>query len=176
MADYNEHLVQVRSNLKFLGLINANCASHTDWQVTTCFYISVHLVNGFLANEANMHFNSHERVKDAISPDSTTPSTRLDQKTYLSYVKLRNLSRRSRYLCNSDNPNNDIDKAHFILEKHFSKAFEYLDTLMVFFFKKYGDEYKFTEIKFAFVNPTPNCVYFKFTNSIIREKAKADNT
>lgn len=165
MAAYKEHLVQVRSNLQFLGLINSNCGNHIDWQVTTCFYIGVHLVNGFLAKESNIHFNSHERVKDAVSPNSVNAATRLDENTYLAYVKLRNLSRRSRYLCNSDNPTADIDKAHFILEKHFVKAFTCLDSLMVFFYKRYGDTYNVTSIKYPFTEKTPNCVYFTFTKS-----------
>lgn len=162
MATYKEHLSQAKSNLNFLALINANCNNHIDWQVTTCFYIGVHLVNGFLAQESNLHFNSHERVKDAISPHSINPMTQLDDQTYLAYVKLRNLSRRSRYLCNSDNPENDVERAHFILEKHFIKAFVHLDTLMKYFYSKYGDPYDVSTIAFAYVNTTPNCTYFKF--------------
>jgi hypothetical protein len=162
MAAYRDHLNQVRSNLQFLTIINDNCLNHTDWQVTTCFYVGVHLVNGFLAQESNLHFNSHERVKEAIAPESINVATRLDEPTYLAYSKLRNLSRRSRYLCNSDNPASDIERAHFILEKHYLRAFENLDTLMKFFNKKYGESYAVTQISFPFSGPTPTCVYFKF--------------
>lgn len=150
MAIYKEHLAQAKSNLQFLGLINTNCSSHIDWQVTTCFYTAVHLINGFLAQESNLHFNSHDRVKDAVSPDSINAGTKLDEQTYLAYVKLRNLSRRSRYLCNADNPQEDVEKAHFILEKHFVKAFVHLDKLMNYFYAKYGDAYTVTSISFPF--------------------------
>jgi len=175
MATYSEHLIQAKSNLQFLQLINTNCTNHTDWQVTVCFYIGVHLINGFLAKESNIHFNSHERVKDAISPNSVNHKTKLDENTYLAYTKLRNLSRRSRYLCNSDNPQQDVEIAHVILEKHFFKAFQHLDSLLVFFYKKYGDAYNVTSIESIFRGKVPNCVYFKFSNPAKAEPAAADS-
>jgi hypothetical protein len=170
MAEYKDHLNQVNSNLKFLGSVNAQCNQFIDWQVTTCFYVGVHLVNAFLAKEANAHFNSHERVKDAISPDSTLQATKLDNNTYLAYVKLRNLSRRSRYLCNGDNPELSIDRAHFTREKHFLKAFRYLDTLLRYFYSKYNDPYPVTSISYSFELETPNCVYFTFTKNKTEDK------
>lgn len=164
MASYNEHLNQVKNNIKFLSAINGHANNHIDWQVTTCFYIGVHLVNGFLARESNLHFNSHERVKVAIDPGSINNSTRLDQPTFLAYAKLRNLSRRSRYLCNSENPAEDIEVAHLIQEKHFIKAFKNLDQLMRFFNIKYMDNYAVTRIAYPFTLETPNLRYFTFEN------------
>lgn len=163
MAEYKDHLYQIKSNLKFLGSINTHCNPFLDWQVTACFYVGVHLINSFIAREANLHFNSHERVKEAISPDSILPATKLDEPTYLAYVKLRNLSRRSRYLCNSDDPSKDVETAHFIAEKHFTKAFIYLDKLLKFFYTKYNDPYPVTKITFAFKSTPPNCSYFTFS-------------
>lgn len=162
MADYNDHLFQVRRNLKFLGSINASCGTYIDWQVTASFYVGVHLINSFLAREANLHFGSHEKVKDAISPDSKL-STRLPDAPYLAYGKLRNLSRRSRYLCAEDNEDPGI--AHYTLERHLIKAIKNLDALMKHFFDKYSDEYPVVQIIFPFTEKIPNCIFFKFTNS-----------
>lgn len=163
MADFSSHLAQVNSNLDFLTKINTHCNNHIDWQVTTCFYVGVHLINAFLANEANLHFSSHERVKDAISPNSSIPATRLDDSTYLAYVKLRNLSRRSRYLCNDERPDKDAEQVFKTYEKHYLKAFSQLDKLMIFFFKKYGAPLPTTTITYNFTMPFPPCIYFQFT-------------
>lgn len=162
MAEYNDHLYQAKRNLKFLGEVNSHCGEFIDWQVTTSFYVGVHLINSFLAKEANLHFGSHEKVKDAISPNSSLP-TQLPDTPYLAYGKLRNLSRRSRYLCAEENQEPHI--GHFTLEKHFIKAIKNLDVLLVYFFSKYEDEYPVTQITFPFTEKIPNCVYFKFINS-----------
>ena len=135
MASYSEHVSQANSNLFFLGKINNEGSDHIDWQVTTCFYVGVHVINGFLAREQNMHFNSHENVVTAIAPESVIPATRLPEQEYLAYVKLRNLSRRSRYLCQENG--RDTHLAHLIEEKHFIKAFRHLDVLLNYFLNKY---------------------------------------
>lgn len=105
------------------------------------------------------------RVKDAINPESINASTRLDNSTFLAYAKLRNLSRRSRYLCSSENPAEDVEVGHLILEKHFIKAFKNLDQIMRFFYSKYGDTYSVTKIAYPFSSATPNCMYFTFETS-----------
>lgn len=163
MADFSSHLAQVNSNLDFLTKININCNNHIDWQVTTCFYVGVHLINAFLAMEANLHFSSHERVKDAISPDSSLAKTRLDDTTYLAYVKLRNLSRRSRYLCSDENPNGNAEQTFKTYEKHYLKAFSQLDKIMLFFEQKYGSTLPKISIRYKFTMPSPRCTYFEFT-------------
>lgn len=163
MADFSSHLAQVNSNLDFLTKINTHTNNHIDWQVTTCFYVGVHLINAFLANESNLHFSSHERVKDAISPNSSIPSTRLDDATYLAYVKLRNLSRRSRYLCNDERPDENAEQVFKTYEKHYLKAFSQLDKLMIFFYKKYGTTLPKSTIRYNFTLPLPPCIYFQFT-------------
>jgi hypothetical protein len=161
MAQYSDHLAQAVHNLKFLGAINQHCNAAIDWQVTTNFYVGVHLVNSFLAREADLHFNSHNRVKESIAPNSHLATTRLDEPTYLAYVKLRNLSRRSRYLC-GDDPNQESERAHFIAEKHFTKSFIHVDKLLSYFNSKYNDAYPVTSISYQFKAPTPNCKFFKF--------------
>jgi len=163
MASFDEHVSQAKCNLDFLENINSNGNKFIDWQVTTNFYVAVHVINAFIAKEGNLHFASHELVKDTISPYSKMPNTRLDDKTYLAYVNLRNLSRRSRYLLNQDIPSKDQDKAHYILEKHFMKSFECADTLISFFSNKYGASFKTIEIKYNYTKNPPNLINFKFS-------------
>jgi hypothetical protein len=160
MASYSEHVSQANSNLFFLGKINNEGSDHIDWQVTTCFYVGVHIINGFLAREQNMHFNSHENVATAIAPESVIQATRLPEQEYLAYVKLRNLSRRSRYLCQENG--RDAHLAHLIEEKHFIKAFRHLDVLLNYFRNKYMENYPLTRITHPFTHATPHCLHFTF--------------
>ena len=173
MASYRDHLAQASKNLRFLVGVNKNCNEHLDWQVTTSFYVGVHLMNAFLAQEANFHFSSHERVQNAIGPQSVIARTRLDEATYLAYIKLRNLSRRARYLCNENNPSENLGVASFILEKHFLKSFTHLDSLMTFFYKKYGHSFGAMSIIHAYTMDTPNCIYFKFSKSTPQKEVEA---
>lgn len=163
MASFDEHIAQAKCNLDFLEKINAIGDNFIDWQVTTNFYVVVHLVNAFIAKEGNLHYASHDLVKDVISPYSRYPKTKLNDTEFLSYVHLRNLSRRSRYLLYQEDPKTDIDKAHYILEKHFMKSFEYLDKLMIFFGNKYSLTFKTITIKFDYTKAPPNLVHFKFS-------------
>lgn len=162
MASFDEHIAQSKCNLDFLEKINRIGDNFIDWQVTTNFYISVHIINAFLAREGNLHFASHELVKDAISPYSRLSQTKLNDSEYTAYVHLKNLSRRSRYLLYQDDPNTNKDKAHYILEKHFIKSFEYLDKLIVFFSKKYSLIFRTITIEYDYKTSPPNLVNFKF--------------
>jgi hypothetical protein len=162
LASYQDHVTQAGKNLDFLVGINTNCRPFIDWQVTTCFYVGVHLINAFLAKEADLHFGSHQKVQDAISPDSSIAKTRLDNDTYLAYKKLRNLSRRARYLCNHENTSAKPEIASYIFEKHFLHAFTNLDKLIKFFYAKYGHAFNASTITYKFTMATPNCIYFKF--------------
>ncbi len=73
--------------------------------------------------------------------------------TYLAYVKLENLSRRSRYLCN-DAASTGTDNSHafFTYDKHLKKALIQLQIIMSFFSKKHGDNFEVIEV---------NCVEIK---------------
>lgn len=163
MASFNEHIAQAKCNLDFLEKINGIGDNFIDWQVTTNFYIVVHLVNAFLAKEGDLHYASHDLVKDAISPYSRYPGTRLNDPEFLAYVHLRNLSRRSRYLIYQEDPKTNIDKAHYILEKHFMKSFQYLDKLMIYFGDKYSLTFRTIEVKHDYKSAPPNLVNFKFS-------------
>jgi hypothetical protein len=163
MASFDQHIAQAKCNLDFLEKINAIGDNFIDWQVTTNFYIVVHLVNAFLAKESNLHYASHDLVKEAISPFGRLPNTRLKEPEFLAYVHLRNLSRRSRYLLFQEDPKTNIDKAHYILEKHFMKSFEYLDNLIIYFSGKYSLNFRTLTINYDYQIPPPSLVNFKFS-------------
>ena len=137
MADFNQHIKQAKSNLTFLSKINKSCNEHWDWQVTTCFYVAVHL--------ANAHFRTHSEVKTALNPTVQISATKFNESEYLSYVKLMNLSRRARYLCH-DKPSNKDSAAFFTHDVHLNKALKNLDNLLVFFATEYKVEFEKIDI------------------------------
>lgn len=141
MASFEEHITQAKRNLTFLTETNSKMQTYWDWQVTTAFYVAVHLVNAHLAKAANIHYKTHEAVKNEINPLSlsSNPACMVDQNAYLAYTKLEGLSRRSRYLCHQDkNVTTEDDIAHTTSEKHFAKAIKNLDKLLLYFMAKYS--------------------------------------
>lgn len=141
MADFNGHLIQAKKNLKFLEELNS-INNRWDWKVTVCFYTAVHLVNAHIWKKINKNFLSHGETKKAINPYSTGISpSKFNEEVYLSYVKLQNLSRRSRYLCkDSDNPM-PSDDAQLTYDVHYKKALLKLNHVLVFFSKEYDIEF-----------------------------------
>ncbi len=146
MATFEEHINQARWNLTFLGETNLKSQHYWDWQVTICFYVAVHLVNAHLAKCANLHYRTHEDVKNAINPHNPLSICKVDIGIYLSYAKIEGLSRRARYLCHDDSKNFS-QESHFTHDKHFAKAIRKLDTIISYFAKRY--QVNFTPISIA---------------------------
>lgn len=141
MATFDEHLAQAKRNLAFLGKINKDCNDHWDWQVTSCFYVVVHLANAHLARVGNLHYRTHQQVDFALNPSVTGVSlTKLEDHEYKAYKKLTNLSRRSRYLCH-DAEGSPNENASFTYDVHFRKALKNLDIFLNYFSKKYAVEF-----------------------------------
>lgn len=137
MADFQAHINQAKSNYQFLKDVNHSIHHSYDWQVTICFYCAVHLVNAHLAKKVNLHYNTHKEVNNAISFANQFSAAKIDQPTYIAYIKLRNLSRRSRYLCKDvDNPAQEAI-AHLTSEKHLIQALKQLDTVIAYFENQY---------------------------------------
>ena len=139
MAKFDEHVKQATSNLSLLHHTNKSKNDAWDWQVTMCFYTAVHLVNAHIAHKQDLHYRSHKQVKHALNPAKSIPiGTELTEELYKSYVKLQNLSRRSRYLCldSEDVPESDV--AYLTFDKHLAKAIYHLDRLMDFINKEYS--------------------------------------
>lgn len=138
MASFNEHINQAKKNLAFLIDINSSKSRNWDWQVTVCFYTAVHLINSHLAQIGNLHYRTHEDVKNAINPTANNLSIcKLPQDIYLAYVKLEGLSRRARYLCNENFDNKEV-REFLTFDKHFAKAIKNLDKILAYFKTKYG--------------------------------------
>jgi Rad3-related DNA helicase len=146
LASFDEHILQAKSNLKFLEETNSKCQSFWDWQVTTSFYIAVHIVNAHLAKIGNLHYRTHEDVKNAINPHRPMAIGKVDEAIYLCYVKLEGLSRRSRYLCHGSAENHETN-GHLTFDKHFSKAIRKLDILLTHFNDRYDLALPATTVK-----------------------------
>ena len=147
MASFDEHINQATRNLLFLTETNLKNQSFWDWQVTVSFYVAVHLVNAHLAAVGNLHYRTHEDVKNAINPHNPLALCQIREEIYLCYAKLEGLSRRARYLCN-DNLKDASIAVHFTYDRHFAKAIKNLDKLLEYFTAVYG---------FSFPKPKVTC-------------------
>lgn len=136
MPNFEDHISQAQSNLRFLHEVNSKISDAVDWQVTVSFYTALHFVNAHLA-KYDLHYRKHVDVDHAISFENSLSVAKLPQDVYLSYKKLQSLSRRSRYLVNS-NVNPKVESAHLTYSVHFAKALRHLDKLLYFFDKKYA--------------------------------------
>lgn len=133
MASFDQHLTQAKSNLSFLKDISDR-SKYFDWQVTSCFYVAVHLINAHLAKCADLHYKTHKETKMAISPDNSLSTCKFTEEIFDTYVSLEKLSRRSRYLCNDNPSRNENPGLSFLTnEKHVSRAMSRLSKIMVYF-------------------------------------------
>ncbi len=140
MPQFNEHIHQAERNLQFLGIVNASAVDFFDWQVTVCFYTSLHWVNAHLSL-FNMQYRKHVDVKDALNPQnpqSVRNGSALPPNEYLAYTKLQSLSRRSRYLVNEKDGNLGKTQAFLTYDIHLNKSLKHLNTLIKFFSNKYN--------------------------------------
>ena len=160
LATYLEHINQANKNLSFLDQINFNIDDCWDWQVTVCFYVSVHLVNAHIADKTDQHYRSHEQVKEALNPYNVLSASKLSEDVYKAFDKLQNLSRRSRYLCN-DNIVDKNPKGFFTYDKHLCKALKQLDILLQFVNQHYGEEFKKLYVNCIEIK-NANLKYFEF--------------
>lgn len=144
MANFTEHITQAKHNLEVLHQTNKFLNSRAwDWQVTMCFYTAVHLINGHIAQKQNLHYKSHNDVKNSINPcKSIRIGTELTEDLYKSYVKIQNLSRRSRYLCkDEEHVSSDDEGCYITFDKHLKKAIHHLDKLMFYISTEYNIDF-----------------------------------
>jgi hypothetical protein len=147
LPSFDAHIKHVRHNLTTLQQFNAAMPECFDWQVTMCFYTAVHLVNAHLA-KFGLHYQSHENVKNALSPFMPVSVSKIPEDEYAAYVGLQHLARRSRYLVNEkDQKNKDEEQAHLTYDKHLTKACRHLDTLLKFFAEKYNLAFDQAEVE-----------------------------
>lgn len=167
MGNFTEHIQKSKNNIVFLEKINNGVDNCWDWQVTTCFYSALHLINAHIISKTNKNYLSHNQVSDAINPYNQLSVAKLDEETFLSYNKLMQLSRRSRYLLNENFDKKgvvDVQPACLTYDKHFKKCVYHLDKIITFIKKTYNEE---------FDKKTLICVEFKgieYDNFITKEK------
>lgn len=156
MPSYMQHIEKALSNADFLCMISFQNPQYLDWEVTSAFYSGLHFINAHLAQN-NGFYQTHSKVRSAINPKKGL-NTSVPPKIFFSYEKLKNLSRRSRYLSNDKNPNSASEEAFFTYEIHLEKAIYHLDIIMQFINETYGLEYTKMVINNR-VNT--NCIYFE---------------
>lgn len=166
MGTYAEHINQAKKNFSFLSSINSQVDECWDWQVTVCFYTALHLINAHIVTKSNYNYISHNKVNKELNPFNHSSPSKLSKEVYLSYIKLFNLSRRSRYLLNdnfdSSLPREDILRSSFTYSKHLKKAIHHLDIIIDFINTEYTEEFPQVEIKCL----DANGLVFKFVKVV----------
>lgn len=146
MPFFESHLNQAKSNLDFLSKVDA-IDDYWDWKVTIAFYVAVHIVNAHIAKVRQSTFRSHDEVSTALNPYNTSP-TKVDERTYYAYDKLKMISRRSRYLI-SEKSTDHSQKTYSTYSKHYKKSLVHLNTVMEYFNGKYEWPFDVTSITCA---------------------------
>jgi len=143
MADFQAHINQAKKNLAILAVLNKEINTAWDWQVTTAYYTAVHIMNAHIAKVANLHYSTHDKLKNALY--KPTSPAKIDTGIYIDYGILENLSRRARYLCNDVNAVSS-NTAHLTFDVHLKRSLQKLDSIMTYMSKKHSIEFPLTEI------------------------------
>lgn len=154
MPTFDNHIQKAKENLTFLSSINLKIENCFDWQVTCSFYVAVHLVNAHLSKQG-LHYRSHNRVKEALNPYNQLSISKLPEEVYVSYIALQSLSRKSRYLINDKDKNDN--KAHRTYEKHLSKALRHIHTLIDYLSSTYEISFKRYDIECTHIKKGELC-------------------
>lgn len=138
MAEFDEHISQAKKNLIFLQEITS-IKDYWDWKVTIAFYSALHLINAHLAKKAGFHYRTHKDVENALNPTKEISITKIDEASFMAYIRLFGLSRRARYLIHQDNAS--ISTTCFTFDKHLKRALNNLDKIMIFMNSEYSVEF-----------------------------------
>lgn len=106
-------------------------------------------MNAHIVKKTGKNYLSHYQVSELLNPYNTLSVAKLDEQTYISYTKLLQLSRRSRYLLNEDFKKKekvDIQPASLTFERHLNKSIYHLDNIMFFMADKYKVDFLETKI------------------------------
>lgn len=150
MGTFKEHIQQSQNNIRFLSKISTGLDDCWDWQVTVCFYSALHLINAHVVNKFYANYLSHSKVDEIINPYNFLSLAKLDKKIYISYIKLFQLSRRSRYLLSENFKKGEklkVQIASATLSKHFKKAIFHLDIIINFIKNDYDESFEKVDIK-----------------------------
>lgn len=154
-------LEQALRNLRSLSAFSAlpNCC---DWQITVCFYTSVHLLKSHLARH-NETATKHEMLKHKISDNNTViPSPCIfPERGRLAHRSLEQLSHESRYVfSDGGNPSIDVTMPIFSDGK-LLEAVRKLNTVMEEYNGLYPTDFPITKIILAASSPS-SIPYFTF--------------
>lgn len=163
MADFEAHIKQAKSNIYFLDKVDSSISNCWDWKVTVCFYVAVHLMNSHLAKKTTHNYRTHIQVDDALNPLNPLSLTKIDEPTYLAYVKLKKLSRRSRYIIHQDDPKSTSVCMTF--DKHFMRAIMNLNIVMEYINSEYNIVFSEVEIDCIEIK-SRNFKYFKYKKAV----------
>lgn len=150
MGNFKEHIDHSIQNLDFLEKVNRFINDRWDWQVTICFYSALHLINSHIVTKTGKNYLSHSQVAEIINPYNQLSVARLEEDIYLSYNKLFQLSRRSRYLLNENFKKKervDIQPVSITYGKHFKKSIYHLDNIITYISKNYKVNFNKIEVK-----------------------------
>lgn len=159
MAIFDDHIRQAKRNLSFLSAVNKQVGNYYDWQVTVCFYASLHLVNAHLSKH-NLQYRKHHDVNYALNPNVQLSISKLPEDEYYAYMALQRLSRRSRYLVNEKDDNISNTQAFFTHDTHLCKAIRHLNKLLIFFDHKYSLNIASVKFSCSGLTSTDNLKYF----------------
>jgi hypothetical protein len=85
----DDHVNQARHNARFYAALDKS--SFRDWAATVLFYTSVHYIDAFLAQKANIHPTVHKTRDNAVALVSEL------KPIYIDYNVLKNASFNARY-------------------------------------------------------------------------------
>ena len=160
MAKFDEHLGQVKRNLSILNNVNLKISDSWDWQVTISYYAAVHLMNAHMAKLLDLHYNTHEKVKNALFNEMSP--CKIPDDIYAAYIRLEGLSRRARYLCH-ENGDNSTEK-YLTHDRHLKKSLTNLDRILNYFKEKYSIQIHVHHMDFIELKGL-SLSYFKYKQS-----------
>lgn len=114
------------------------------------FYSALHLINAHVVEKTGANYLSHSKVDEIINPYNRLSLAKLDENVYTSYIKLFQLSRRSRYLIPENfqkGAHQDMHDACSTHSKHLKKAIHHLNVIINFISKEYKESFPKTSIK-----------------------------
>ena len=76
----------------------------------------MHILYAHLAKSADLHYRTHEAVRNAINPYNPLTLHNIPEDIYSSYAKLEGVTRKSRYLCHDEYNNKGVNS--FLLIKN----------------------------------------------------------
>lgn len=163
MPSFVNHIDKSIHNFEFLEQVNSNIPKSIDWQVTVCYYTSLHLINAHLA-EFGVQYRTHKDVQRSLDPTNPTSIVKIDEEPYLKYLELEMLSRRARYMTHGGNPS---IRPAIVTDKHLAKCIRALDLIIVYF-KSVFEKKKHAEgdAAYSFVYPTIELECSKLKNSL----------